>query len=261
MALTVLPAVNYQSPLNAVPTRVGAEPKEGRKIIPVEIDWGTMGGPNNTVSLNLQNNATLEFSQIIALSVDNSQCGGDIQFIFPDTTVTLTIPAYSPATIVEVFTNQTQFYVTNLGEETEDITRFSILNFLPPPIAVPTTQEQTVGSSAGISSASGTGGATVLLASTINGTIKNIFINWFTRTTASANWSISDGTGKVIATGEVLGGQTEAGGTPSIQDFAVTVLDWQDISVRFQGGLNFNIGSPSSAGPSFFNVALLYRTP
>lgn len=259
MGISVLPAVNYQSPLNAIPIRVGTEPKEGRKIIPVEIDWGTMGGPNNTVSLNLQNNATLEFSQIIALSIDNSQCGGDIQFIFPDTSVTLTIPAYSPATIVEVFTNQTQFFVTNLGEQTEDITRFSILNFLPPPIAVPTTQEQNTVNSAGISSA--VSGTTAIVAAGINGSIEGVHINWFTSVNASANWSLTDGTGKTLFTGEVAGGNYNNGTIGLAVDQFLNVLDIDDVRVRFTNGLNFNIVAGTAATIQFFNVAILYRTP
>jgi hypothetical protein len=261
MALNIPPAANYQSPLISVPTRSGAGPVEGNKLIVCEIDWANMGGPSNCVSINLQNNATLNFSQIVSISCDNSACGADIQFIFPDTLETMTVPAYTPKLIIPVFTNQTQFFVSSPNAEPEDVTRFSILNFIPPPIAVPTTQEQNTASGAGINST--IAGTTQLTASTISGTLENVYITWFCSNAASCTWALENGAGKVIFSGEVAGGNAPGGteGVPAATDTWIEVLDIQDVHARFQAGLKFVISNVNGTPLQFFNVFLAYRTP
>lgn len=148
MSILVPAAVNYPSPLVALPSKMmNQEPPEGRMQIPITVDWATMGGANNCVAFNFQNNATLPMSKISALSVDNSDCGMDVRFVFPDTGETITVPALTPKLIIEIPTNGTSFYLVgtlNLQiEEPGDQTRFSILNYVPPPIAVPITTAQT----------------------------------------------------------------------------------------------------------------------
>jgi len=253
MTLSVPPSINYQSPLTAVPTKWDRTPSEGSKLIPCEVDWGTMGGPSNCVSFNLQNNATLNFSQIVALSIDNSACGSDIEFIFPDTTETLSIPAYSPKTIVPVFTNQTQFWLSCPNAESEDITRFSILNSLPPPIAVPTTQEQSVASSGSININTGSGNST-LIASTISGTIESIQVEAQIYSSPGVGyviWILEDGNSNIIARGNevVNGGQL---------CFAPFMLS--DLRVRFQNGVKF-VWTATPPGSAQYNINLYYRTP
>src|ERR1700761_8517018 len=93
-------AVNYQSPLVAVPDINQQQPREGMKLISCEIDWGSTDKGSGAVFFNLQNNATLEVSQICGLVVDNSNCGADLEFVFPDTSTTIGIPAYAPYTVV-----------------------------------------------------------------------------------------------------------------------------------------------------------------
>lgn len=252
MALVVPPAVNYQSPLVAVPTRwQNKNPAEGPKMIPCEIDWGQMGGPNNSVFFNLQNNATLNFSQITAIAVDNSACGGDVQFAFPDTTETVTIPAYSPKIIVPVFTNQTQFYVLGIGVQATDVTRFSIQNVVPPPIAVPVTEEQNTAVFNNITTQITAPGTLQLVPAGVNGTVETVFA------TVNAGggiliFTLQDGSGKIIA-----GGQTT--GVAGSSTF--TVLDLQEIRVRFQNGLRFisSVATISAGGAASINV--YYRTP
>jgi len=253
MALSVPPAVNYQSPLIAVPTRWDQAPVEGSKIIPCEIDWGTMGGTSNCVSFNLQNNATLNFSQIVALSIDNSACGSDIEFIFPDTSETLSIPAYAPKTICPVFTNQTQFWLSSPNAQSEDITRFSILNSLPPPIAVPTTQEQnTVSINDVIVEPAG---SQQLIALGINGTIENIDV--FGSMSGTNPWSfafqLKDGNANVVASGSTQGGGSAL--------FNGTMLNMQDIHVRFQNGLQLVWTETQLTATSNVAVNIYYRTP
>ena len=256
MTLSVPPAVNYQSPLIAVPTRWDQAPIEGSKIIPCEVDWGTMGGTNHCVSFNLQNNATLNFSQIVALSIDNSLCGSDIEFIFPDTTETLFIPAYAPKTIVPVFTNQTQFWLSCSNAQSEDITRFSILNSMPPPVAIPTTQEQNAALQSDVTTASsGSPSSTQIIPIGVNGTIENIFITYniyANATGGSVSWALVDGNGKTVCKGYNFG---------NLNNWASGIsFSLSDMRIRFQNGLSFNWSSQSvAAGASDINV--FYRTP
>lgn len=253
MALSVPPSKNYQSPLIAVPTKWDQTPVEGSKLIPCEVDWGVMGGPSNCIAFNLQNNATLNFSQIVALSIDNSACGSDIEFIFPDTTETLSIPAYTPKTIVPVFTNQTQFWLSSPNAQSEDVTRFSILNSMPPPIAVPTTQEQNVSVYNNVLIF--TTGSQQLVASSIDGTLENAFLSYAgnSGSAGEATWEIIDGNNNVIAGGTILQG---AGLVMS------PIFNVNDVRIRFQNGLSLTwttTGSLSSS--SAIGVNLYYRTP
>lgn len=249
MPINIPPAVNYQSPLIAIPTRWAKAPPEGNNIISCEIDWGTMGGPNGCVNVNLQNNATLTFSQIAALSIDNSSCGADVQFVFPDTTETLTIPAYSPKIITPVFTNQTQFFVYAPTFRSEDVTRFSILNAVPPPIAVPVTSEQNA-AVAGDVSLTATG-FTQLVSPSVSGTLENAFFNYIIGN-GQAEWYLTDSTGQALAGGIVIASTTVFG--------SGTALDLKGISVRFQGGLRFQVFATSSTSGTMA-TNLYYRTP
>jgi hypothetical protein len=250
MPINIPPAVNYQSPLNAVPTFFAQEPREGRKMIGCEIDWGVMGGDNNCVNLNLQNNATLEFSQIVTLSIDNSLCGADIEFIFPDTTESLSIPAYAPKCIVPVFTNQTQFFCWAPGAIAGDVTRFSIHNSMPPPVTVPFTVEQQVLTNSNITA---DGSATVaLLGASVNGTLEAIQImrNGPVTTGGTQNYSIADGSGNLTINGQFSSQNTTVN---------FVMLDLNPMHVRFTGGLNFMQSGANMGGKWVVNG--LFRTP
>lgn len=255
MPLQLPAAKNYTSPLVAVPVRWTLPPREGPKMIVCEIDWGTMGGPNNCVSINLQNNATLEFSQIVALSVDNSQCGADVQFIFTDTAETLTIPAYSPKSIVPVFTNQTQFFVvTGLNSqavESADVTTFSIHNSVPPPIAVPVSTEQNIANVNAVDMGTAT---TQLIPATVNGTLTGAQLNLAMNATNSGNgtWSLQDGTGKVIAQGAVS--------ASSGNKYNLTLFSQMGMNVRFTNGVKLVCTQGAVLGATI-NGNLYYRTP
>lgn len=252
MGLSVPPAVNYPSPLVAVPIRFREPPREGDRAIVCEVTWGTMGGPSFCVNFNLQNNTYLEFSQIVALSVDNSACGADVQFIFPDTADTLTIPAFSPKSIVEVFTNQTQFYLLAIGPVPGDITRFTILNSLPPPVAVPTSQEQNSAVVNNIPANAVT--TTTLVPATVNGTVESISVGYqgASGTGGSGVFEIRDGANRLIAGGQVGNAGSNLNATP---------LNLADIRVRFTGGLVFKITTAEPQAGSAYFVNLYYRTP
>jgi hypothetical protein len=250
MPLAIPPAVNYPSPLIALPTKWENTPPEGPMIVPCEIDWGIMGGSNNNVSINMQNNAVLNFSQIVALSVDNSNCGADVQFVFPDTTETMTVPAYTPKLIIPVFTNQTQFFVYAPLAQSEDITRFSIHNTLPPPIAVPVTAEQNIAGVAGVNISAGT---TQIVPANISGTLETMIVFVSMTTSAIINFNIQDGNGAVIATAQLPG--------PLSGNAYVEPIDLQNVRVRFQNGIKLVITTPTGSTDGSVMVNLYYRTP
>lgn len=254
MPLNVPPAVNYPSPLNAVPSRWGKDPIEGPKQIPVEIDWGSMGGNSKTINFNLQNNSTLAFSQIVAISVDNSACGADIEFIFPDTLETTQIPAYSPKVVFPVFSNMTQFYLSAPTAQSEDITRFSILNAMPPPIAVPTSQEQeAIGVTGGIDVT--TAGPFQIVPASISGTLEGCFVSaWIDANASGGHLEVHflDGASSYLATG-TLGCQ--GSGTAN-----GILFDNPNMRVRFNNGISIS-WAKTNLTSGLMMPNLYYRTP
>lgn len=255
MPYQVPPAVNYPTPLVAIPSLVNRTPPDGERMVPVEIDWGTMGGTDHCVAINLQNNATSNFSQIVALSIDNSDCGADIRFVFPDTGETTTIPAYSPKVIIEVFTSMTQFFVVaGFNSEqvlTGDQTRFSILNFMPPPIAVPVTQEQAISAV----SANATQATTQLVPTTEDGTLEQAYCTFTTYSSVAGNadWNLQDGTGKTIGIGRVANE-----GSFKTQ---LVIFQLVNAAIRFSGGIVLNINNNGLDASTQWNMNLYYRKP
>lgn len=257
---TVPSSVNYSSPLNAVPLDWTEDPPEGAKGIQCSIAWGTDGGPNNAVYLNCQNNATLNFSKVRSLIVDNSMSGADVEFVFPDTETTVSIPAYTPYAIIPVFTNQVQFYVISPNAQSEDVTNFTILNTAAPPVAVPTTQEQNFNYVAGID-ISGGSGSTQLIPAGINGTLEGLFASGTIGTVSTgvnATVTIEDGNGKVLAVGymAVTGG---AGGSGVINN--VTLFSNSDMRVRFNNGVKIFWTLSGTPSPANVSANAYYRTP
>lgn len=255
MPLTIPPSVNYPSPLLAVPSRLGRKPPEGRKSVPVEIIWGTMGGAEKCVNFNLQNNATLPVTQIVTLQVDNSACGADVQYIFPDTNETVSIPAYSPYVVVPVLSNLQQFFVVSPNSQTGDATRFQLLNFVPPPVAVPPTTAQLAAVDSEIPIVNGT---TQLVPSTVSGTVEGCAIG-ATLLNAFAlayqvTFTIADGLGKnILGSGFYMPGTISNVTAP--RSFALP-----NLNVRFEQGLILTqAGTGTPDGTLFVN--LYYRTP
>ena len=254
--LNLPPAVNYPSPLVAIPTKWMKAPPEGPHIIPCEIDWGTMGGPQDVVNFNLQNNAALNFSQVVAISVDNSACGADITFIFPDTTEQYDVPAYAPAAVFPVFTNQTQFFVTANGAIATDVTRFSLHNAMPPPSDLTPSAAQTTASNSSIPFI-GTGN-TQIIPTTVSGTLEHIYIAaGINAPSAAYNTTIQlrDGstpTPKTLAVTRLVG--------PTATYFQGILLMLTQVSVRFQNGVVLNQSGGDSPGGALV-CNLYYRSP
>lgn len=256
MALTIPPNVrNYSSPLNAVPLDWVTPPPEGAKGISCTITWNVAeSGPNKAVYLNMQNNATLNFSEIRAVVVDNSANGSDVQVVFPDTETTFTIPAYTPYAIIPVFTNQTQFYMFSPLALVTDRTAFTILNTLPPPLAVPTTKAQNFNSVADIDAT--VSGSRVLVPPGVNGTLEGWLLTGFINasgTGGNITYTLSDGTGDDFFSGVNLADINTAENIPTIQA--------TNLHLRFTNGLTLSWATLDNPTSLFLTCNVYYRTP
>lgn len=243
-----------QNPI-AIPSIMFRAPKEGAKSVGYSIPWQLPLARNlDTVSVNMQDSATLEFSQISGLIIDNSQCGSDIDFIFPDTDVIISIPAYAPYTALQVNTQQVQFFVRALGALAGDVTTFTVLNYAPSPVAVPITvqQQQAIVSSIAIDGLT----ITQLVAAGINGTLRSFALNvaWNTAALAFNNLiQLRDGTGRILWAGNIAG-------PTGAQLFSAMLANLGNISLRFQNGLQIvQIGGFAVGGTLDANV--YYVTP
>lgn len=253
MGLVIPPAVNYQTPLVSLPVAWDRPPVEGSRIVPVEIDWGTMGGANNCVSINLFGGAAQTISQIVSVSIDNSACSVPVTFIFPDTAQTYEVKALTPVATFPVFTNQTQFFVSAPGALAADVTRFGLLNSLPPPVSLAESPFVPAPQVAAINSINiGAAGSNPIVAAGISGTLTGLFVALTLAPAALlATITVQDGTGKLIATATIQGG---GGAGPTY----VILFNMQGIDVPFTNGLNLQHGA--SAG-SLANVNVFYTVP
>lgn len=260
MPLLIPQSVNYPSPLVAVPSLSQDEPMEGRKQVPVEILWGTMGGASKCVGFNLQNNATLNITQISALKVDNSASAADVQFIFPDTGDTITVPAGSPVVVVPVFSNAIQMYVSAPNSLLGDVTRAQLLNYQVPPTSVGVTVErQTSSSSPGVITQA-TNTTFPLVPAGINGTLQDIEL-WF-----------AVGTAPAVAPVQFVMSVQDGQGTPvkliNQWNFLLTaitsktdLLNLIGINWRFLNGVNLVLQGVSGTGGAILNQYVSYTKP
>lgn len=260
MPLIIPPSVNYPSPLTAVPSLMQDEPIEGRKQVSAEILWATMGGARKSVAINLQNNATLNISQISTLKVDNSQSGADVTFIFPDTSDTIVIPAGTPLAVVPIFSNATQLYISAPLALASDVTRFQLLNYATAPADVPQTTASQTASSGGTVVGGGPV-TTQLIAPGINGTLETLQL-WFSIATAPvANTqfviSVQDGQ----ATPRVLINSWNVAAPAAVTAMMAPILDFDDLNWRFVNGLVINYAVGGGAGLAIANTFADYHTP
>lgn len=237
MAISVPPAVNFQSPINALVSLSQDQPTEGRQQIAAEILWATMGGTNKAVAFNLSGLANIRISQISALKIDNSACGADVQFIFPDTSEVITIPGGSPYSLVPVFSNSLTFYVYAPNASPEDIIRFIALNYQIEPAEVDAILGAAFSAGANATWAlPGPVTANVIPAG-VNGTLRKFLLSIAPLTIPSvtllAFLTLRDGAGTVfIPTWRIGVASNMARITANI-----VILDLPDINVRFRNGL------------------------
>jgi hypothetical protein len=256
MPLVLPPAANYQNPMNSVPAIFGAAPPEGARLVPIDIIWAAMGGPNNCVHINLFGGAAATLSQIVALSVDNSACAADVQFLFADTAQTYTVPAYAPNSTFAVFTNSTEVYVLSPLASGNDATRFCIHNTLPPPVALPLTAlEQQTAVFDNIPVANGT---TVLIAPPASGVLEGITVSFqFTATACNVIWQLTDGE----ATPKVLAGGQSAASPISNDNINIISFSQSGLFLRFLNGVRFVQAITGSGAGAAASVNLYYRSP
>lgn len=252
MAFTVPPAKFYSDPLVSLPSWLNRTPSEGERFVPLVIDWGKQGGANMSVAFEIPNAPAPVLSQILALSVDNSLCGSDVVFYFPDSQQTYTVPAYAPGNVFPVFTGSLNFFAVALTGVSGDVTNVQIFNTLPPPIALPRAELQTISTGGHI----GLGGTTTtqLIASDINGTLEAINVSLSVGITADllADLTLSDGTNSAIWRGVAAGVASTSVGC--------TLIDVSQVALPFKDGVQLKIISTGTAAGGVA-VNLYYRSP
>jgi hypothetical protein len=261
MALTIPPSKNYQSPLVAVPSLMQDEPVEGRKQVPCEVTWSTaLAGAGKTISFNLQNNATLDITQISTIKVDNSGCGADVTFIFPDTNDTITIPAGTPDVVAAVFSNGRMFYVTAPNSLDTDVTRFQLLNYRMDPADIPLARNQQATKAAFIDF--GTPPPLDLISTAINGTLNSANMN-YALTPTGVPGAVQH---TVLLKDNRLGTPTFTIPIPIAADGSINsmsnVLKLEGLNLRFKGGvwLDFTTSGVGN-GSQLLGIFLTYLIP
>lgn len=140
MPIEIPQFVQYQAPLVPLRGLWHRRPVEGDRFVSCEIDWKVTTGIYNCVQISL-GNSPVEFSQVVALNIDNTRNGGPVQFLFPDSASILQVPAFNQG-LYPVFTNALTFYVLAPESSFGDVTIFQVLNSIPPPVAVQPSQIQ-----------------------------------------------------------------------------------------------------------------------
>lgn len=253
--VSIPPAMSIGHIPPMIPSIMFKAPKEGPGAITFNVDWSIpIARSLDAVSINLQNQSTLEFSQICGLIVDNSECGSDLDFIFPDTDVTVSIPAYAPYTVVQVNTQQVQFFVRGLEIIDGDLTHFSVLNYAPSPIAVPITVQQQTASVGSIAIDGAT--STPIIAAGTNGSLRGINVNvaWRTSLVDFNNLlKLIDGAGNIIWQGNIAGQNAD-------ETALAALADLSNLNVRFVDGVSLDQSGGSTVGGTI-DVNLYYRVP
>lgn len=238
------------SVLPVLPSYAFREPKEGKRYIPVNLEFD---GSGSTYNVNVQGLTTQTFSQIVMLDVDNSQSGAPVTFYFPDSSDTLVVPAESGG-LFPVFTGALQIYVAAPSALASDIVRFRILNYRQEPIANPPPQFSQIATANNLTA----DGTHAVIASTVSGTLTGYSIN-----AALNNGSVAAATLvatlKDHATGNVI--DEAAIIVPVNSVFNGTIMAASDIAVRFAGGIDLVMTGSAGFASVVVNASLRYRTP
>lgn len=256
MSIT-LPAqtVAFQSPILSLPARWDRSdqsyipPPEGSRFVPFEIDWQSYSA-GGAVACNVYGNQpNAQLSRIVALSVDNVDCGSDVQFIFPDTAEVLTVPAYAGG-VFPVFTGATNFYVVAPNAVLSDVTRFKAHNTLPPPVALEKTeyQDKIVVTAINLAATA----ITQIIPISISGTLNGISVSLTAQETTSglAGVLLQD-----AVPNDLWGGNICSAGAGANVMACLTGL-----KIRFIDGVKFNVTNSTIASGSAW-VSLYYQVP
>lgn len=251
MPLIIPPNVPYQSPLVAVPAFWTRKAVEGPLVVPIEIDWASLAA--ECVSFNVGNIGTNPLSQIVAMTVDNSASGSDVQVIFPDVGQVLDVPAYETVTS-PVFTGGTSFYVSNQGELSVDVTRIIVHNSMPPSLSIPKSVFTSVAGVSGITLTAN--GTTTIIAANITGTIAAMSI-------AAELGSATAGFASALLRDGSMGQLWDATlAIPASNPNNSVLANINGINARFVNGVYLDV-SAVTAGMTNCGITLniYYRTP
>lgn len=251
MPITIPEFVQYQAPLYPLRGLWNTIAPEGDRFVTAEIDWGSPGLFGvTTVQFQLSGNSPVAFTQIAALSVDNSRCGSGVDFLFPDSGFFLTVPGTNQG-VYPVFTNALMFYASAPLAAPGDITVFQILNSVPPPVAIQPAETQSHAAVPGVLIQNGT---TNVVPPPTSGTLQSFTLvtSEEATTAGQADFQLVDGTGAVLYHQTL----TIPAGSSS------QVIPVSGVRVRFTGGINAVIASVSG-GITGGNIAvnLYYSVP
>jgi hypothetical protein len=240
----------YQSPLVPLRGLWNRKPAEGDRYVNAEIDW-KVTTKSDAVQFSLSGNSPVSLSQIVALAVDNSRSGTDVDFIFPDSGFILTVPAHNQV-VSPVFTNALMFYAVATGSVAGDICSFQIMNSMPPPIPIAPSADQNHATVTGIAVTNGT---TQIIPAGVNGTLNLFSLSFPVTQGASAGIAsliLADGAGHTVWNGVI---NVPAS---SVQNFQFTL---PDLSLRFFNGLQFIVASSSLTAGTPAVVNVYYSVP
>lgn len=254
MPITIPEFVQFQAPLFPLRGLWNSIAAEGDRFVNAEIDWGSPGLFGvSCVQFQLSGNSPVAFSQIAALSVDNSRCGSSVDFIFPDSGFILTVPAFNQG-VYPVFTNALMFYVNAPKTVLGDITIAQILNSVPPPVAIQPSGEQQSAGVAGVNMSAN--GSTQVVPASVSGTLQGFVITYTAVGTAggeSAILTLYDGTGKPLWQGSATVAEANQ---PQSMTIPVTGLD-----IRFTNGITLQVASSTLNATSPLSVNVYYSVP
>jgi hypothetical protein len=236
-----LPVVPLKGNWNRKPKNPDGSPQDDM-FVSQEIDWLAQGATaGKAIQFSMSGNSPVTLGQIAALVVDNSRCGSDVQFYFPDTGFELTVDARAQG-IFPVMTNALVFFAIGNNATNTDITIMQVCNTVPPPVAqFPASAQQVVGTA---SILIGTGAAsTALVAAGINGTLQSFSqtLTFQNAAVGGVTIALQDGTGAILWQGTYT---CPAGGIVNIP-----ITSPPGLNVRFRNGLNA-VTVASSAGNS-----------
>lgn len=248
MSITIPPFDQYQSPIVPLRGLWNNRPPEGDKFALCSIDWLTTTN-GRAVQFALSANSPVAISQIVALAVDNRRSGYDVDFVFPDSGFTLTVPAYNQG-VFPVFTNALMFYlVAAEGVVAGNSTTFMVLNSMPPPVALNPTAMQTSDSVSAIQLSAGE--TAQIIDPSISGTLNGFVIKLNFAITTGAQMQLVDGNGTILW----------ADATQGIEGNS-QIVQISGLHIRFVNGVQFQVvGANPGAPGAQADVNLFYTTP
>jgi hypothetical protein len=249
MPLTIPAFDQYQQPLIPLRGLWNVAPKEGDLYVNAEIDW-LVTTKSNAVQFSLSGNSPVAISQIVAVAIDNSRSGADVQLVFADSGFALTCPAHNQV-IAPVFTQGLMFYASAPAALAGDVTMLQIFNSNPPPIPIAPSEAQ---NHANVSGVPLTNGSTVIVPAGVNGTLNTLSVTISVAAGAaaqSAAVNLYDGSGKLIWAGN-----------PAVAANSVVSIPYNlvGLALRFVNGLNLVVSSSSLTG-GYIVVNAYYSTP